>query len=644
MKKLWEHWSQLEVKPTSIDIIEGGFVCVTFDDDAVEKAMLPEAEYAASLCSQGKFKEAEKILLKVTKKAPANSEAWRLLAQIHFQDKKTEQAVDELISALAADPKNKWALILMGNIYAKQKNDLQTAEKYFLAALKYYPDDMIAYNNLGGMYMEQEHFKEAIPIFEKVLEKQPEYLNAYYGLACCYQHLGDLMKTWEACHKGMLHGASRKENPGVRDELAKLYISSAGEYQKTFDGEKVWRGIIDELHEVDGVEITVEVDNNTDLSAHLSHALVNGRGKHRVKYNPKKPYLAHLIVHELTHLRMSQLASKAGKDKFIVSTKESNDYFQKRFGKFFDKAYKDFEPYKKKDALREIQGGLTLQLMNCPLDMFVEDYIYEHYPMLRPIQMLSMFAQEQENIQAANNKDFEKMFPREVIQANKVMNLCTSIHFKKLFGLDFVNYHRPTKQEMAQAVDLHEEYLAYNDYKPGEEYELIEYFVSSFNLEGILSFVTEDQVRKRNSLRDLAKSGDPLTIPTDEEQEAQSDLADEKNAEFRKLHPDGEDHAQTMMMQYYMLGAMQYLDTVDDLKVKMIAQEIMLTGTKGIHPDGKYSIPAIPDKEFGGWQFLAYEYVSVARAFPEILDQLGLPFKQAYNGAMFMYKMNKGKK
>lgn len=195
-----------------------------------------------------------------------------------------------------------------------------------------------------------------------------------------------------------------------------------------------------------------------------------------------------------------------------------------------------------------------------------------------------------------------------------------------------------------QAEDLHEEYLAYHKYTPGEEYELIEYFVDSLHLDGILSFATEEEVIMRNSLRNLAQSGNPLVIPTDEEQEAMSDFADAKNAEFRANHPDGEDHAQTMMMQFYMLGAMQYLDTVDDIKVKMIAQEIMLTGTKGISPSGKYSIPAIPDKEFGGWQFLAYEYVSVARAFPEILDQLGLPFKQAYNGAMFMYKMNKGKK
>ena len=49
------------------------------------------------------------------------------------------------------------------------------------------------------------------------------------------------------------------------------------------------------------------------------------------------------------------------------------------------------------------------------------------------------------------------------------------------------------------------------------------------------------------------------------------------------------------------------------------------------------------DKEFGGYQLLAYYYVSWARAIPEKLDALGLPFSKAYESALQMYNAKHGK-
>ena len=46
--------------------------------------------------------------------------------------------------------------------------------------------------------------------------------------------------------------------------------------------------------------------------------------------------------------------------------------------------------------MEKIHQGIGTQLMNCPLDLFVEEYIYKNYPMLRPVQLLSMFSMEQD--------------------------------------------------------------------------------------------------------------------------------------------------------------------------------------------------------------------------------------------------------
>ena len=43
-------------------------------------------------------------------------------------------------------------------------------------------------------------------------------------------------------------------------------------------------------------------------------------------------------------------------------------------------------------------SGISLQVMNCPLDLFVEDKIYNEYPEMRPVQILSLMRTEHESI------------------------------------------------------------------------------------------------------------------------------------------------------------------------------------------------------------------------------------------------------
>ena len=90
-------------------------------------------------------------------------------------------------------------------------------------------------------------------------------------------------------------------------------------------------------------------------------------------------------------------------------------------------------------------------------------------------------------------------------------------------------------------------------------------------------------------------------------------------------------------MTMYMLGAMEYFDTLDSQDVHRIALEIAMVGVSGISPKKKYSIKSIPNKEFGGYEFLAYYYVSWARAIPHMLEKIGLPFSKAYEAALGMY-------
>jgi tetratricopeptide (TPR) repeat protein len=103
-----------------------------------------------SLCEKGNLKVAKELASDLTTKSPAISEYHRLLGQICSDLGYKEEAVDALIDALRWDPENEYALIMMGNIYAREYNDIETAMRYYDQVVKINPKDNIALNNIGA--------------------------------------------------------------------------------------------------------------------------------------------------------------------------------------------------------------------------------------------------------------------------------------------------------------------------------------------------------------------------------------------------------------------------------------------------------------------------------------------------------------
>ena len=93
-----------------------------------------------------------------------------------------------------------------------------------------------------------------------------------------------------------------------------------------------------------------------------------------------------------------------------------------------------------------------------------------------------------------------------------------------------------------------------------------------------------------------------------------------------------------------MVGAMEQFDKMTRQEVQTIAFEIATAGMAGINPKGTYSIKSVPGKEFGGYQFLAWYYVSFARVMPDMLGKLGLPYDKAYEVALGIYNSSNDKK
>lgn len=629
--------------------IDGDYVKVKVDQKDLEQSQQEFNEITA-LCEKRQFKEAHSRLELFLKKHSRHSEGYRILAQMEMEAGNIDKAIDIDIEALRCNPKNIWALILMGNLYSKYKDNYEIGRTYYDSVLKYSPDNFIAINNVAALMMENEDYESAIPLFEKSLEGDKKYANAYYGLAVCYYNQRENQKAFDTALKGCLLADIRSENPQVMDELHKIMLASAHAVVESTNYMNVVLGIKDEIEMKYNQKIEIEEDDTLDLSAKLEYGPTHHRDYHLIKYNPKKPFMEHLAIHEMMHLQMNLEADKVNTNKVIISNNDNVIAFRTKYAAWIKKLVNRFEHSKAMNLVEQIHRGYMLQVMNCPLDLFVEKRMYDKYPIVRAIQLLSLMEQETYNIKAIKGSENSKFVPLDIVQNSKVMNIVTSMHFEHLFGLRFYQEYKPTRAQFDQAKDFYDEFLAYDDYKPGEEYELVEYFMDSLHAERFMSILplsdyfddSFDRMEKAKAMRDAAlgedapAGGNSFDGLTEEQKKNQDD--------FYAQNKDGEDPMKTMMMSMYMLGALEYFDGMDKMEIKKIAFEIAMIGTTGISPDKKsgYKVPSIPEKDFGGYQLLAYYYVSWALAIPEMLASLGLPFDTAWATAQEMWKKKKG--
>lgn len=629
--------------------IDGDYVKVKVDQKDLEQSQQEFNEITA-LCEKRQFKEAHSRLELFLKKHSRHSEGYRILAQMEMEAGNIDKAIDIDIEALRCDPKNIWALILMGNLYSKYKDNYEIGRTYYDSVLKYSPDNFIAINNVAALMMENEDYVSAIPLFEKSLEGDKKYANAYYGLAVCYYNQRENQKAFDTALKGCLLADIRSENPQVMDELHKIMLASAHAVVESTNYMNVVLGIKDEIEMKYNQKIEIVKDDTLDLSAKLEYGPTHHRDYHLIKYNPKKPFMEHLAIHEMMHLQMNLEADKVNSNKVIISNNDNVIAFRTKYAAWIKKLVNRFDHSKAMDVVEQIHKGYMLQVMNCPLDLFVEKRMYDKYPIVRAIQLLSLMEQETYNIKAIKGSENSKFVPLDIVQNSKVMNIVTSMHFEHLFGLRFYQEYKPTRAQFDQAKDFYDEFLAYDDYKPGEEYELVEYFMDSLHAERFMSILplsdyfddSFDRMEKTKAMRDAAlgedapAGGNSFDGLTEEQKKNQDD--------FYAQNKDGEDPMKTMMMSMYMLGALEYFDGMDKMEIKKIAFEIAMIGTTGISPDKKsgYKVPSIPEKDFGGYQLLAYYYVSWALAIPEMLASLGLPFDTAWATAQEMWKKKKG--
>ena len=625
-KELEDYFSWKGLVP-EVELLQD-YVRVDIDD---EKIKLAEAKVklAYDCCNRGNFISAKSLLKEALEICPLYSDAYRTLAQIHMQEGKAEDAIATCSEALKCDPKNMWALILMGNLMLHFRKDGEQALKYYERTLEYYPDNTIALNNVAGAKLAVEDYDGALELFDRVLERDVTYANAHYGKAACLEHLGRLEEAFEAARRGNVEGKETPENPGTMRELQKLLVSLARRIAEKEDFMEEAQRIQAEVEKVSGVPVELVPDDGLPVLAKLQYHRQHNRDRDLVLYNPGKPFTCHYLIHEMMHLKLLVRNSKSGTGKVVYSDGESEQRFRNRFSAFLRPLKARLGEERFNRFWNSLFSGLCTRAMNSPLDLFVEEMIFEGYPGIRPVQLLSLLQQEMDNMKADDSVTGSKDIPKVIVDASKVMNLVQSLQVKDLYGVDMTPGHHPRRNDLALAEELFREYKAYKEtYKPGDEYELLEYFLDNLRLQDLL--LIKDEESGGISGLDL----DELMKPTSEEKKME--------AEFQAAHKDGEDPAKTLMMSMYMMGALEYMDGISKAEVKKIAYDAAMLGVAGISPNKNgYFLPSVPGREFGGYELLAWYYASWALSAPDMVDKLNLPFSTAWEQAVSMFELKK---
>jgi tetratricopeptide (TPR) repeat protein len=98
---------------------------------------------------------------------------------------------------------------MTGNFFAKYKNDIDTALKYFNQSLLLNPEDFISLNNIGANLMQIGNLKEAEKYFYDALNINADYPNTHYALGLLAEMKQDydsavysFSNTLKKCGKG----------------------------------------------------------------------------------------------------------------------------------------------------------------------------------------------------------------------------------------------------------------------------------------------------------------------------------------------------------------------------------------------------------------------------------------------------------
>jgi tetratricopeptide (TPR) repeat protein len=623
-QKLVEFYSPLKVRVE----INGDKILVEFQDD-LRGTKSNDFYKATDLCVKKRYHEAIPIFHKLIQENPTDSEVHRNLAQAYEESGDYETAINHLIDALKWNPSNHWALILMGNIYIRYYNDVNTAMTYFDQVMETDPNNYVALNNIGGTFLQLGKLNLAERFLSKAYKANPKFSHITLGLGLVNFEKGEFRTAFDYAIDTFKN--EEHVDGQVYQKALQLALESAKILLKQQVGKETLVDYIHEIENLTGKEVRIEEDSTISTAAKVEFGENYDRAYHVVKTNPKYPNTDHLIAHELTHLRLAEEARKDGVNMLFIGKDSKLEQFKKSIQESLKKLEKRGIPQSSIDKYaHDLFHGILGQVFNTPIDLFIEDYLFNQFPDLRYVQFISLYQLNIEAHKAVNDPKIIDLSPPDILTKSRIFNVVSARHFESLFGVKMEKTYsvRPFEQEQIDA--FWEEFSEYrNDKKPGEEYELIQHWGEDLELDTYFKLEEENKYDLKS--KPSSKSPEDILEQIENDPYQQSGWDEEEDEELKKFQEQHSNKDLNMAVAMYMVGAINYFKNMSIEKVKEIAIEIAMLGRNGINPQKKgYILNKIPNSSFSGYKLLAYYYVSWAVSMPEMLKELQMPFDKEF--------------
>jgi tetratricopeptide (TPR) repeat protein len=602
--------------------IENDVIIIELDTSTIARH---EADYhrAVTLCEKGNYPEAKPLLAKLIAENPTRSEYHRILGQILSDEGDQNEAINCLIDALRWDSKNGWALLMMGNIFAKFKKDIPTAIKYYDQAVAANPTDHTAIYNIGALLFQQGNYTEAKKYLWEAQKINNTYPNTHHVLAMIAEQENDLHSAFYSIIQSLKLNSSKDT---LYKNSLQLAFGIANKMLTDSSGKKMYREYRRKLELDGGKEIDLVEDTEIQTAAKCEFAETYKRPKHIVRFNSNYPAVAHLIMHELVHLDFVIEARKAGVNKLFTSNAAKRAEFMQRVEPTMQKLRKMKVPENEISTYcNGLFDGVNLQVYNAPIDLFIENFLYNEFPELRPYQFISLYNLLEVALRTVTEKDIVEITPKDILSKNKIYNIVNGLQFNDLYGIDLTADFKPTKAELNQAIQFYTEFLEYkDDRQPAEEYELLQHWANDLQLSEYFQLVDETEFHTENAAeKSMENLFEKINMHA-------SESANDKETEMRRFLASQQANGTNADVVIYMVEALKYFENMNLEQIKAIAIAIAMQGAQGFDPFKQYAVDAIPNKTFSGFQILSYCYVSFALALPDVLMELKLPYHEEY--------------
>jgi tetratricopeptide (TPR) repeat protein len=146
------------------------------------------------LYNSGQLSAAEIEARRLIEQHKRMPELYNMLGMILTGQSKLDEAVDCYRQVLKFKPDAVGAFINLGNVY-QRLNKLEEAVASFEQALKIKPDIAQVHNNLGAALASQGKFAEAVDSYRRALKIQPDYVQAHNNLGNALRDLGQLAEA-----------------------------------------------------------------------------------------------------------------------------------------------------------------------------------------------------------------------------------------------------------------------------------------------------------------------------------------------------------------------------------------------------------------------------------------------------------------